>query len=153
MGKLLGDSADHRSEQHAALHDRMEYVENLLGDSADKHALWELTHAEQANLQKESEARGEQHAALQERMWYIETLLGDSADQHARLQETQVSEGLAVNDRLEHMAQFVEESFDKHHEQRVFSKEVRREHAIAVEERIEKLNGDSAERHVLWEQV
>ena len=27
----------------------MEYVETLLGDSADKHALWEQTRAEQAS--------------------------------------------------------------------------------------------------------
>ena len=35
-----------KGERHASVEERLEYVEKLLWDSADKHAKWEQAHAE-----------------------------------------------------------------------------------------------------------
>ena len=49
----------HRGEQHAVLHERVEYVGKLIVDSdAKQDELWVQTHAEQANLQQEVVHRG-----------------------------------------------------------------------------------------------
>ena len=74
-----------RGEQQVALQERVDCLEKLLGDTAEKHAHWEEMHVEQARLQKQQEEQQcEHHSSLQERMDYMEKLLGDSADKHAQ---------------------------------------------------------------------
>merc|ERR1719193_2326895 len=119
--KLLGDSADKHAQElkalktaherhagdmlqglkglqglqahHASLPERMDYLEQVLGDSADKHAK-ELADIRAAHA-KFAEAHGKHakdleglkrihahHATLQERIDYLEKNIGDSADKH-----------------------------------------------------------------------
>ena len=86
MVKLLGDSADKyakaefqrqaselrkefevRSDHHATFGQRLEYLENMFGDSADKLTQWEGMHVDKARLQKQQEEQqGDRHASLQE---------------------------------------------------------------------------------------
>ena len=77
MRKAAANSKKGSGEQHAALQDRVDYLEKHLGHSTDMHTLWEQTHADHAKLQQGDAARGEHHAALQERMEYVEKMLGD----------------------------------------------------------------------------
>jgi hypothetical protein len=62
---------EEKISSHIALQERMSYLENLIGDSADKHAKWEAAHGNISKLLKSHEARGAQHAALQERLEYL----------------------------------------------------------------------------------
>ena len=66
-------------QQGAEVEEGLDCIAELLGDSAQKHARWGQTSAEQAKLLKGHGARGEQHAALAERVDCVEKLLGDSA--------------------------------------------------------------------------
>merc|ERR1719310_500701 len=72
---------------------RLEYLENLIGDNADKHQklieesqkkLDEL-HAKTKGLQGALDgcADAKQHASIEERVEYLESFVGESADKHA----------------------------------------------------------------------
>jgi len=91
--------ANHQ-EHHATIPERMAYVEQVLGDSADKHeaelaelhkkvakeaAAREKHHGSIKDLlAKEQDARNNHHSTLNERVDYLEGVLGDNADKHAR---------------------------------------------------------------------
>mmetsp|Transcript_71998 Transcript_71998/g.211369 ORF Transcript_71998/g.211369 Transcript_71998/m.211369 type:complete len:1246 (+) Transcript_71998:73-3810(+) len=94
---------------HSTMNQRMDYVEKVLGDSADKHAkvladahaklndmhgrvtlveghgasLQELQ-KQHGNLRKEKAALEAGHASMEERMTYLESTIGDSANRHAK---------------------------------------------------------------------
>mmetsp|Transcript_105874 Transcript_105874/g.265100 ORF Transcript_105874/g.265100 Transcript_105874/m.265100 type:complete len:978 (+) Transcript_105874:186-3119(+) len=104
--------ATHKNDienQHASLKDRVDFLEKLLGDSADKHAkLLEAAHTKVDQLQSRlaacersgaavgdlKKAHSElangkaalesNHSSMQDRLGYIEQLLGDSVDKHSK---------------------------------------------------------------------
>eukprot|EP00435_Cladocopium_sp_Y103_P019798 s4945_g4.t2 len=84
---------------HATLKERVNYLESMMGDSADHHrkALEEhkANHAKLSNelrareanhakLSNELRAREASHATLADRMSYIEQQMGDSFEKHAK---------------------------------------------------------------------
>jgi len=87
-------------EQHATLPERLAYIEQQFGDSADKHLaevaeLHKKVAKEQASREKhhgsmkdlfarEQEERGSHHASLNERVDFLEGAIGDNAEKHAR---------------------------------------------------------------------
>lgn len=89
--------AAHRA-QHAPLPDRISFLEQQIGDSADRHAaavaeLHDKFSQEQAAheqhhgsvrelMAREMEDRGAHHATLSERLDYLESMVGDTADKH-----------------------------------------------------------------------
>ena len=79
-----------RKDHHATVDQRLEHLEKVFADSADKHTQWEKMHVEQARLQKQQEEQQVHHASLQERMYYIEKMLGDSADKHELREDIEV---------------------------------------------------------------
>jgi len=73
---------------HATLQERVDYLEKLLGDSADKHAKeldnLKVVHARHAEEVKGISAAQAQHATMEERLNYLEKQLGDSAGAHVQ---------------------------------------------------------------------
>jgi len=101
MAQLTGSIQDHHRalSHHATMKERMDYVERVLGDSADKHqrqldeahAKLEQLHgrlssceAGHSDLKKADSDRSIKHSSIAERVAYMEKLMGDSADKHAR---------------------------------------------------------------------
>lgn len=94
------DSFQKHHEHHASLPERVGYLEQLLNDSADKHAAEvqklhdkiakealarEKHHGSVKDLlNRHEEDRGQHHATIAERLKYLEGVLHDSADKHAR---------------------------------------------------------------------
>jgi len=94
------DGFSQHKEYHASLPERVGYIEQQLGDSADKHAAEvdelhkKVERESQARekhhgsfkdiLAREREERSNHHATLNERLTYLEGLLNDSADKHER---------------------------------------------------------------------
>merc|ERR1719272_2487566 len=96
------------TDHKASMQTRLEYMEGLLGDSADKHskATDELAALQAAMNDKHAAASGDQaamsaqlaqlqsqlslcaksehHASLEQRLEYLERLLGESADKHEK---------------------------------------------------------------------
>ena len=70
--------------QHVSMKERMDYLESLVGDSAQAHAkhLQELK-SHHSKLAAEAKHRDTHHASMAERVSYLEKLLNDSADKHA----------------------------------------------------------------------
>merc|ERR1719491_670543 len=93
----LDGFANHQ-EHHATLPERMAFIEEQMGDSADKHLehvadLHTKVAGEQAAREKhhgsvkelfarEKEERSNHHASLNERLDYLESVIGDNADSH-----------------------------------------------------------------------
>jgi hypothetical protein len=71
-----GFSAFAKAEHHATLAERVKYIEQVIGDNADKHA--ELARKLGGCALKEH------HASLQERVTYLERFFGESADKNAK---------------------------------------------------------------------
>jgi len=77
---------------HATMAERLDYMEKVLGDSADKHfqELQALKVAHQKHVDaltksgKDSATALQHHANVSERIAYIEKLMGDSSDHHTR---------------------------------------------------------------------
>ncbi len=140
LEKLLGDSADKQAEQTdrqaAAIQQRMESVERLLGDSVDRHALLEQAYSEQGILQRELDELREQHAALQ------------------NLEDQQ---GLSLGVRMRHIEHLFGDSAEHHVRWECIpskletERQARSEQYAALLERldyIQKLVDNSAERHI-----
>ena len=78
-------------DHHANVNERLDYIESLLNDSADKHEkeLEDLKNAHASMADAHNEKAGahasmaEHHSSMAERLDYIESLLNDSADKHA----------------------------------------------------------------------
>jgi len=154
---LLGREKDAREAHHASVQERLNYLEGLLGDSADKHeqhvAALEAVKSASNKLASEARARAAQHddkhgslserldrlaldkekvdilhASMGERVDYIEKVLGDSADKHNRAIEAL---------RVAHAKHATDMATVK-------------EHRSTLEERLNFLEvtlGDSAEKH------
>jgi hypothetical protein len=69
------------SAHHATVQEHLNYLEKLLGDSADKHAQ-EPQALKDAHAKHASDLA--HHASLPERINYLEKCFGDSADKHAK---------------------------------------------------------------------
>ncbi|CAK9114565.1 unnamed protein product [Durusdinium trenchii] len=124
-------------KRHSSMEERMRYLEQLMGDSADRHA---------KDLKAHKEVQGQQHASLEERMKYIEKVLGDSAEEHAKL--------LAKHkkDLEDHKQSFLshQRDFDEHRAQLKTHQATIEKHAT-LEQRLdflEKAIGDSAQQHM-----
>jgi len=90
-----------RGAHQATLDERIQYLEEAVGDSQNLRVKAESAHTKLAKLQakqEEYEGHSTRHAALKERVDYIEDLLGDSADKHAKW------EAFHVNHQKEHEA-------------------------------------------------
>merc|ERR1712113_542956 len=65
--------------------ERLDYLEQIVGDSADKHAKQlksiEMAHTKHAKCLDDALSR---HASVEERLKYLEDLIGDSSDKHAK---------------------------------------------------------------------
>merc|ERR1719382_1816441 len=87
-GDTSRDMADLKalSTHHASIPERMDYLESLLGDSADKHSkeLAQLKDAHGKHAQDLQALKGihSTHATMGQRIDYLEKMLGDSADKH-----------------------------------------------------------------------
>lgn len=78
------ESMDKIMQHHAAIPERIEYIEKLLGDSADRHeqqkAALDALHKKYADT-----AGFHKHAAsMEDRMTYLEKTMGDSLDKHIK---------------------------------------------------------------------
>jgi len=96
----LDDFVQNHQQHHASVPERLDYIEQMMGDSADNHAkqvaeLHDKVAKELASrdkhhsgmktlLEKEQEARGMHHASINERVDYLEGVLGDNAEKHAQ---------------------------------------------------------------------
>lgn len=148
------DGFDAHREQHATLPERMAYIEQQLGDSADKHnaelaALHKKVAQEQSAREKhhggvkdllarESEARDAHHATLSERVDFLESMLGDTADKHAQELKNLKSSHDKLGGLLTKQGSQLD-GFDAH-----------REHHASIPERmayLEQQLGDSADKH------
>jgi chromosome segregation ATPase len=73
---------------HATLQERVDYIENMLGSSADRHQAeieaLKASHSKHAKLLQDVKAAHTHHASLPERMTYLEKMLGDSAESTQR---------------------------------------------------------------------
>jgi len=144
--------------QQATLPERVEYLENALGESADKHwkELQELkvAHARhdmaQGKHSKDLEALKEahtQHATLVERVSYIETCIQDSADRHNQELAAAHQRVEALGGRLDGDAaardRAVQEALAR-------EREHRDGHHASVQDSLQQLQGlmgETAERH------
>mmetsp|Transcript_10058 Transcript_10058/g.27079 ORF Transcript_10058/g.27079 Transcript_10058/m.27079 type:complete len:424 (-) Transcript_10058:7-1278(-) len=117
------------SSRHASMPERMEYIEKLLGDSADKHA--EEVQSLRDAHSKHAQDLLDHHATVEERIQYVEKLLGDSADKHAKELKalkaahdrhagdlSEVKAGLgqhaSLPERIDYLEQLLGDSADKH---------------------------------------
>jgi hypothetical protein len=155
---------------------RLEYVEALLGDSADKHSKEiDAAKGRVADLHKAIQAcaKHDHIASMEERVNFLEKQLGDSADQHAKdLKEhgkdlkdhkaAQKEHKESVETRLEYIEALIGDSADKHAKEidaakgklqdldKVVNQCARSEHHATLEERLnylEKFLGESADKH------
>jgi len=139
-----------RDGHHAAMGERLDYLEKLMGDSADKHAALEEAHkalrdqhgatADSANknLQNMTD-KLEVHATLAVRVKYLEECLGESADKHS-----------AAVDDLQKALDTLDGKHKDLHDLHHGDKSARDVHHSSVGERldyIEQLMGDSADKH------
>lgn len=80
LRELLGKHKDHGDAHQAAITERVEYLENLVGDNADKHARELADHRNLATkLASELKAREAHHGTMEQRLTKLESIHGDSA--------------------------------------------------------------------------
>ncbi len=90
----------------------MEYLEELLGDSADKHAK-ALQAMESAHDGYAKEIENLESIHLLDRVAYLENLLGDSAEKHAQAEAALRELKSAHGGHAKEIA-VLEDSFEKH---------------------------------------
>eukprot|EP00928_Gymnodinium_smaydae_P031046 TRINITY_DN22919_c1_g1_i3.p1 TRINITY_DN22919_c1_g1~~TRINITY_DN22919_c1_g1_i3.p1 ORF type:complete len:1039 (-),score=295.60 TRINITY_DN22919_c1_g1_i3:106-3156(-) len=129
---------------HSTLQERVQYIEKMLGDSADAHkehaaavddAKGQLKDMHE-KLRVHAEARESHHANVNERLDYIEALMGDSADKHAQEIER-------AHQRLEALQGHI----DSHAAQLGSQAEVARDEHHQRLEKLEKHMEDSSDLH------
>merc|ERR1712110_374959 len=76
MGDKHAAQLEARAGNHATVQEHLDYIERLLTDSAEKHALWESSHTKVGMLIGRHEALGGLHASIEERLDMIEGQLG-----------------------------------------------------------------------------
>eukprot|EP00434_Breviolum_minutum_P006355 symbB.v1.2.005608.t1/scaffold324.1/size254390/5 len=142
---------------HATLKERVDYLESMMGDSADHHKKVTEEHkANHAKLANELRAREASHASLADRVGYMEQRMGDSFAKHAQELATAMAKMDAVHGRVSeervareaHVASL--ESLKKAHGSLASEKQVLEKHHATLEERLdylEKALGDSSDKH------
>jgi phosphopantetheine adenylyltransferase len=133
---------DSHGEAHSTVLERVEYLENFIGESADKHKAIQDGH-------------DEHKTSMETRLEYIEGLIGDSADKHSnelnsamdKLHDlhaaiascAKADHASGIEKRIDYLEKFIGEGADNHDNLKT-----------TLEERmeyLEKLLGDSAEGH------
>mmetsp|Transcript_60131 Transcript_60131/g.140539 ORF Transcript_60131/g.140539 Transcript_60131/m.140539 type:complete len:625 (+) Transcript_60131:53-1927(+) len=143
LDSLHGKLSEHQSlsegrdRHHASMGERLRFLEQALGDSADKHS---------RELKAHKDVREQQHASLEEKVRYLEKLIGDSADEHARKLEAH------RRDLEEQRRNFSshQHAFDEHKTQ-VKAQQAAVERHATFEQRLDFLErsvGDSAQQHL-----
>jgi len=127
-------------DKHASVEERLKFLEQAIGDSADRHSqeLKQTKTQLEALHGKLSDEQGRKHASLEEKVKYIEKLIGDSADEHAKKLEAH------KRDLEDH-----KRNLDDHKMQAQSQKATVERHA-SFEQRLDFLEralGDSAEHH------
>jgi len=136
-----------RDGHYATVSERLDFLEKLVGESADKYA--EHVKALQAaneklnkvhgNMASEKDTRDKHHATLEERVTFIEQQIGESAENN--------SQALAA---LANTHKELSGSLSQLHSHVSRERESREGHHATVDERLEYLEkfvGDSAEKH------
>jgi len=90
---VSSEKAAHISTSHVTLTEKVEYLERLVGDSAEKHTAqamqFESARAAHSIISGDLKAHAARQASIEERLKFIERLLDESAEKHAReLSET-----------------------------------------------------------------
>merc|ERR1712096_512212 len=112
---------------------RLEYLERLLGDSADKHAKEiQAAHAKVGDLHAaiKSCAKSEHHSSLEKRIDYLEKFIGESADKAEQSKKDILGHRkdfadhkTSMETRLEYVERNLGDSSDRH------TQEIRAAHA------------------------
>jgi len=151
-GTVKGEK-EARTQHHASMNERVEFLEKFVGDSADKHEAaakmlegyqnkLKDVHGHLSKQQAELLARQQHHATMEERMEFLEKQIGDSADNHKK-----------AFDELESLKGKHKKMVQDHealHGHVKGEKDARDQHHATVQERLEFLEqfvGDSADKH------
>lgn len=141
--------------RHVSVGERVEYLEKMIGDNAEKHAqdlenVKSMTGKRLEDLDSVKKLHAV-HATIEERMSYLEKSLGDSAEKHAQ-------ELANTHNKLDQLhGKLVEErssreSLNNHVKDHLSGEQKAREsHHSSVQERLqylEKIIGDNADKHV-----
>lgn len=137
---------------HMPLTERMDYLETLLGESAEKHAQeLETFKDKHAKLDAGANKLCSHHAGLEERMEYLEAKIGDSFDKHAKELSNVHAKVEELHGKLQDQKSTREEKllyFNGHLQQQVTAQKTGDERHASMEERLkflESLMGDNAE--------
>lgn len=148
------DKAAHSEKNFAQLTVKVEYLESLIGESAEKHQknTKEVVQVAHSKLISEGQHRDLKHATLEERLKYVEKTLGDSFEEHTQALT-------AAHSKLQDMHARVAlceahstaiETLKKSHSSLQGDHAAREVHHGNVGERLsylEKLFGETADRH------
>jgi chromosome segregation ATPase len=150
--------AEAMHEHHATLTERMDYLESLIGDNADKH--FEELEARHAKVFEKLDAHNGIHGDLHSKVEYLEKLISDAStthgDKHAeamrQIQEVEASlsghrevhgeHSATIQERIEYIEKIIGESADTHnqHKEHIEEKLGERErHIITLEDRLQYL--------------
>merc|ERR1712107_657860 len=93
------------TDKHASLPNRVAYLEQELGDSADKHAktIDELKRSHEKHARDVADLRGAQshHATFEDRVAILEKEMGDSSEKHIGLAKDTQARHSSVEKRLQ----------------------------------------------------
>jgi len=145
-GKVKGDQ-EMRDGHHATISERLEYLENFVGESADKHEKHlkeiEAAHSKLKDVTgqaaAEKQLREQHHATIEERLEFLETQVGDTADKHSK-----------TLDALEANHSKLANTLNELHGKVKGEKAERDSHHATISERVDYLEqfvGESADKH------
>jgi len=160
LGDQMVQDKEARDVHHASVQERLLYIENLLGESAEKHDRQAKVLEEHKSLHSKhaSDARSREasHATLAERINYVEKCLGDSADKHSQELADALAKVESAHNRIteERMAREAHgasmEVLKKSQGNLAAEKLALEKNHLSMAERMEYLEkaiGDSAEKH------
>merc|ERR1711920_699978 len=82
---IISREKEERGSHHASLGERVDFLESLIGDNAEKHAREIAAVATgHQKLQGELKSRGEGHSTVSERVNKLEKAVSDAAERQAR---------------------------------------------------------------------
>jgi len=142
-----------RYEHHATISERLQYLENFVGESADKHEKYlndiQKAHSKLKDLQNTmsdtQSTHSDHRATMEERLEFIEKQIGESADMIKN--EAGAKQALA---ELQANHKQLSSSLDTLHGKVKNDKEERQGHHATVAERLQYLEnfiGESADKH------
>jgi len=157
------------SAHHAGVQERLDYLEGLIGDSADKHASMfadlKASHDKHAAAWSKHvkdldqyKGGGQVHSSIEERLNYMEKMVGDSADKHSTEITAAHAKLEAVHGRLQSFERQNSSSTDvrRAHSAVASLKTTAEEKHASLQERVDYLErqlGDSIEKHAREFQV